>query len=110
MRIARSILLLLLLCAGLQARANPAVCSNTAARYWWKAHFYDLSVRFDTGSAYIEGDVRLHARVADHPVDSLQIDLPVVYTEPVRSIISGAIFQAGNRVSHLCWLYHTKVP
>jgi aminopeptidase N len=75
MRIARSILLLLLLCAGLQARANPAVCSNTAARYWWKAHFYDLSVRFDTGSAYIEGDVRLHARVADHPVDSLQIDL-----------------------------------
>lgn len=49
--------------------------SNGRGRSWWDVLYYDLHVSFDTARKSISGKNTIRFKVANAPVDSMQIDL-----------------------------------
>jgi len=70
------LLMAVLLSFGAAAQESSIVrCTNNPARAWWKAGHYQISLKVDTATGYLEGTVVIRARVTGAPIDSLQIDL-----------------------------------
>lgn len=63
--------------------AQPLNCTDHPARSWWDVRHYDISIQIDTATGFLEGEVTIRAKIRQHAIDSLQIDL-----QPPMRIIS----------------------
>jgi len=78
MRLLSLFFLIILLSACGPASCQPTdslSCNNNAARSWWDVRHYDLDLKIDTGTGYIEGRVKILACRIGAAGNTLQIDL-----------------------------------